>query len=87
MADAPEPQESEVVGPAAEGVARAGLAPLPKWLDQDGNGLADVQEPPFLIAAMGAFTKLITTLAPSHTVAFKYADFYRQNVMPRLGGE
>ena len=79
-----EPEESNVVGQAAKGVATAGLAPLPKWLDQDGNGLADWQEPPVLIRAMGFLTGFITSIAPSHTVAYRYADFYRQQVLPRL---
>lgn len=76
-----------VVGTAASGPARAGLAPLPKWLDENGNGLADAQEPPWLISAMAALTGLIVRFAPSHTVAHRYANFYREQVLPRLPAE
>lgn len=73
-----------ILGQAAEGTAYAGMAPLPPWLDVNGNGLADVLEPEWLIRAAAAITGLVVQFAPSHTVFYRYADFYRKNVLPRL---
>lgn len=84
--EAPDEKTPTVVGPAAEGARFAGLAPLPKWLDLDGNGLEDWKEPETWLKLMDVATSLITRLAPSNTVAHRYADYYRQNVLPRIDG-
>jgi hypothetical protein len=78
------PISSTLIGLAAEGPVPAGTAPLPRWLDTNGNGLADVREPELWLTMMEVATSIITKFAPSHTVAFRYADFYRQQVLPRL---
>lgn len=71
--------------PSSEGiVANAGLAPLPKWLDQDGNGLADWQEPAHILKVLELVTGIGIALIPSNTVTWRIANWIRTDVLPRL---